>query len=391
MGYSKRGSYRIGSHVAGTLSAGAMNNIRKKLSKFKYDGKAHKKMHSIKQKVKMGHSVTRTKTKTERKTISGDDLHSGTGKSYLSVFVRKPLKGVSKRQAHLKYTWDVNSIVSGAAGAQAVDEPVALGTINQWLTSSGTAYVGVSSYTRWLDLNPSQKISGSATITAGTPLTDRLVLKSAFVDSNFTNLENVEQDVVVYWLCAKQNNTSSPFTSWSQSLVAEGLGQPIITQVGAGVKSSGTLGYSNFNFSHSGPRGSLFHREWVIKKVRAFKMAAASTYQLKTKLELNQLANAEYFSALSAQGIVYPKGCVTMIMTVNGQLIHDVTAAPNCMTYASTSIGYLHKCYLYFGTYQQNAQRVNMELDVTAVAFNTGAANQKAINIVDVADTTRNA
>jgi len=351
--------------------------LSKKLARQKTKGR-------FKKKVKQGYSRTMTVVKKEK--LSGDDLHSGTGLSRLTVWVKPVIKGVAKRQAHLKFTWDVNGIQSGGCGAQSVSEPLALGTVSQWQTNSGVAYNGQQSYRRWSDMNPNRNITGSGIISSGQPHVDRLALKWVFVDSMFTNLTDIEQDVVIYWIVAKQNTADNPLTSWTNSLGAEGLGNPIITQVGPGVAASGAIGYSNANFSHSRPRGSMFRTMWNVKRARAFKLAAAATYQLKTMVHMNQLYKQEYFDSIGTDGVVYPRGSVVMLMTVNGQLVHDKTDGANIMTFGATCIGYLHKCYNHFGVYQHNAERINLELDVTTASVGASAANQSFMNVVDNVD-----
>lgn len=331
---------------------------------------------------------SRTKTKTKKDSLGGDDIHSGVGGARMVVNLHKPVKGMVKRSGHMRYTWDVQECLLNGAGTQSVNVSLGIGTGDQWFTTTGTAFNKLQSHTRWFDMNPNSKITGNAVfIPAATVLVDRLILSHCLVDQHFVSLESAQQDVVVYWCKAKTDLTATPEVLWANSLIQEGLGNAVMTQPAAGLplNLSSNLGYPTQFQAYTTPRGSLFFRGYKIVGTHKFSLAAGSNYRLRTKVNANILAKSEVIQQMLSEGTVYPKGMLFCMIVINGQLVRDKTAAGGTrpLTTSTTEVGVVTKVHNYFKSYECGAPRINSELDVTHIPVGAAVADQSMIDIID--------
>lgn len=316
--------------------------------------------------------------------FQGSDLHSGTAECVVFMKVAPfPRKIVSRHQARLHYKWDYVFDSKGPAGAQNALEMLYIGTTYQWLISTGSGYSQAQSALRWLDVNPNANFTGSNKFSNSTSTVDKLLLHTVEIDSYWASMENIAQEVVIYFLVCKRDTNHSPTFHWNTGLTDEGLQVGIISQPAPGNQVGGNVGFENNTLSHSVPRGKLFHYHWKVGKVCKFRLAPAANYNTKAFITMNQLCNIELYGELHSSGIFYPKGCVCMLVTINGAVVRDKTNANDVVTFGSTQVAVVHKVHNHFKVVQHNAERVDAEIDVTQIPYNTDVGNQYIVSYGD--------
>lgn len=365
--------------LAGTMvSAGLKRRAGNKVN----SSKGHSKKRPSK-------ATRKSKKKKSKYKLGGDDIHSGIGGTVIKLKLNKAPKGEIKASGQLRLISDTQNTVSANGGLQATGAIWGLGTISQWLTTTGTSFSGLTSHTKWLDFDPNIFLTGSNIYTpAATTNSQALLLKTANLTMKFANFETVAQEVCVYVCRAKQHNANSPITDWIDSLTNEALGVANFTQVTADVAAtlvSSTLGKGDEKLSYSKPRGLNFRRAWKVISEFSFELAGGATYNLDYNILANIVGSKEHLAELSAHSTVYPKGCLYCFITVNGQVVLDTTtttAANRMCTFAATSVGVITKMALQFKAYQ-GKDRVNAELDVTHMVKDSALSKQAMVDIAD--------
>lgn len=346
----------------------------------------------VKYKVKGGHrkakSNTKTKTKTKNKYTKGNVTdHTGvSGVADRIVVNAKRHKNVSGPA--LKYFESNNFVLNGGPGKQTVSDSIALGTITQWITSSGIGFQNFQSFFAYFNLNPYRNATNSITGVSA-PTTDRLVMETVKYDMEITNFSTASAQMEIYYLRAKRDLKVGPTQEWNYSLISEGQGYGVTANTGAnpGTHAAETGGVMNREFPGQDPRQcSYFNKNWAVLRKRTVLFAGGATEVVKANIIMNQLGMQENFAELSAQVLTYPKGCFHVMLVTRGQVVADVSAAStNTATFSTNQFGVIFTKNFRFRTVDGNAARLNFTYGVNDVPQFTTLANQKQVTSTDTA------
>jgi len=280
------------------------------------------------------------------------------------------------------YTQTHSVTLFDVAGRQAVNDAFAMGTVDQYRTSSGTAYSTLQNFTAIQQLNPYLTNTGSAILPSViTPLTDRFVVKTLTMKTTFASFTDADQTGWVYYLTPRVHGTTTPGQAWINAALQMGHSFAATTFPGPGVVI-GNSGSTSRNFPYETPlRNSSFHKQWKILKVVKIQLAAASHQVVNATFRVNKLFKNDAVSTDVIEGSRFMPGLTVFVMPVwLGQVVIDRTAGANVPTYAETRVGLVTVNEYTCSSVSGNAGRLGVALAAINLAGSATAANQQQIN-----------
>lgn len=309
-----------------------------------------------------------------------------TGILYRSKAVKNkphPKKGV------FRYQQTHSGIVTGAAGLQAVNDICLIGTVNQSITSTGVGYNIGANQQSIMSLNPYDKISGSSLFTAGATVSDsRFMLNENDVSIEFTNTSNVTAICDLYIIKYKKNSANLPSNTWGQGYISDAITPQVLSVAPTpGLAVAGVLGYPSYGFVGTRPGQSPQFREFFkVIKDEHFELTPGSTFVSTTRYMQDIVQKQDELANMLGQSIYFKKGQTLGFMLVQrGQIVIDTTLV-HTPTYGSTTIAYIVTSKTVASCVADNAKRINVAENISAVPANTLFANQNFINVIDASD-----
>jgi len=198
-------------------------------------------------------------------------------------------------------------------------------------TSNATATNrdGVS-YSSWFNLNPLQGVPAwNGGVAIPNPLNDKIGVRSSTVYMDFLNSSSLPIFMKIHYFMAKQDCDDDPFETFNSSIATENMYSTdyIVPSTEIVPTASGdeacvytaatttapasleTLPYTNLLSKR------LTKSTWKKLKTKSYSMAAGDTMRVTTVCSNNQFGLRERLSTVSG---LYPKGCVCMVIEVQG-------------------------------------------------------------------------
>ena len=349
------------------------------------------------------HHLYRTKEEGEH----GNNIHSGVQNWGSKVMINKlSHKSVEFHQGRVTYQQVTSGLSGSAAGVQGCSLLDAVGTVNQWLTSSGTAlnyYATPYSETGFFKLNPNGNIAGPLISVTNQLATDRFFLSSVNWKASVTNFESIASTCWIYVCKSVCNHNFEPAAALGQAITQEGLGLAVGTQAAAGASSGGTYGVPGITFPGVTP-GNIknFNKFWRVKKVHRIDLAAGATEDVSFHLRMNQMGSIARFIDINPTfttsaaswtvantTVNYPSGSCAIFIVVRGSPVRDRTAAGvGFPTYGSSSLGFIIDKIHHFYPVKDQAARIDFDTGYNQLPA-AAIADQKTINEIDAIQATQ--
>lgn len=294
-----------------------------------------------------------------------------------------------RRPKHNKAQWNYiqsHPVVMGsAAGLQDVNDILSMGTISQLEVSTGLGYNAFQNHTAVQQLNPYLSTTGSTLYPSqAIPLTDRFVLKTYTIKTEFTSWTNIVQTGWIYYLTPKTDNQTRPTSAWLAGNVALASGK---TQQSfpTAPATTGAIGGESPNMPYATPMTSpVFKQLYKILKVVKIDLPPGATETLNARFIVNKLLKKEEVTQSTTEGNVNLKNTSVYMMGVwLGQVVKYEFGEPVTFTspvYGQTSVGSISICEYSCAPVDGNAGRLSNAVAVTNIPFNAPAADLDEIN-----------
>lgn len=311
----------------------------------------------------------RSKTKlVGRGKADTDEFNSGIAqqKGRYVLFEKVP-KQMMNGGGSYQYSYTYQNRVVSPSGLDSVSDLFAIGTVNQWITSTTLPITGSQSNKRWFDFNPAQLATGSSVYASTTPANDKFCLRNSDIRLDFANQESLPVLCRLFVFKCVQSTNNSPQTAWLDNLVSDQMGAPV-----ANLPGSGTTGapLSNFGiaFPYSVPTNNKgFRKLWKMIEVKQFHMASGAFHSIHMKGVHNDLGDANVLRELAT---TYRKGSVSFLLTTLGSPAKDTTAgAANEISWGPSTVALCAAIRLTFKAVKATTNRFNGQL----MQFNTPA------------------
>jgi len=314
-------------------------------------------------------------------SISNTSSDGTRSQKFTVVLKRKPPK-------HDKGQWNYSQthtlITTNSAGKQSVDDAFCMGNIDQFRVSAGATYTVFQNHTAVQQMNPYLTNTGSAFLgSTVTPLTDRFVVKTYTMKTNFASFVDIDQTGWIYYLTPRVHTTTTPLTTWQNSNVQMGAGKtPVVMPITPSV--AGAVGATIETYPYETPlRNSSFHKQWKILKVVKIQLAAGSSQIINATFKVNKLFKNDAVSTDLIEGSRYMPGLTIFMMPVwLGQVMLDKTLAiaTPTPTFGITKVGYVTINEYTLSSVSGNAGRLNLAIAAANIPTNAAAASLNEIN-----------
>lgn len=283
------------------------------------------------------------------------------------------------------YTQSYEGIYNGAAGSQSVSTLFSVGSIEQWLTSTGPTYTSAQSAVAFFSLNPNEYTTGSPAYTGGVIQKDeRLCLKYVSAEVELTNAEAIPVEVDLYWCVAKKNTIDNALSSWNDGLNYQRNSYSVYGTGGPGIQGAGTTGYPQAQIVGEKPYDSkLFRDFWKIVRHDNCIIAGNGNERINVGIDYNWVGKRDAINNAFNDGLVNVVNTMQCLMVCRGQVVADTTTGSNVPTFAYSSV--LSICTVKHVLRPCKGGLHNTRVDTVNLSYATGAtkANQKFISAID--------
>lgn len=220
------------------------------------------------------------------------------------------------------------------------------------------------------DTHPNRKVTGSDIIAAQTPREDQIMWRTTDLKLTCTSLENLGQEVMIFWCVPKSDNREFPVQSWDRNLSASSFGIANTANPGYGTAmtfGSGTAGTYGFD-----PRTNpAWKKLWKVLKVHKFFLAPGETHKIHCEFRFNQMISKSWTEGLDPTSEFIPNHTIVPMCVVRGipTALKQTGTDPavTSMGYSATKVGWVFtmKHFLtYLDSTRYNYQRVNLGLPI---------------------------
>lgn len=326
-------------------------------------------------KTKTKGSVVKICPDVESSSIATGGIDSET------IIVNKPSK-LQYVKACTKYQQDHKIILNGPAGIQTVTDLCAINTVQGIVNSQGVGYAWYQANRSFVDLDPSEKITGSAYIPAGVILN-----KQYQINFNKINIEVSNSGtgciLDIYLVKCKVNTIRAPSQAWDKGLINEASGLAASTIVAPAGVNATAVGYpSILDVGQKPTENKFFKKFYHVEAVKSMKLNAGSTEIVNFVINHKQRIKQDEIKQFFDEGDLFCKHTYSVLLVQRGIVGQDITNPVAVVpTYMPTQLAVLVNCHTYFGTDHKYTDRP-ITAAISQNASNPTTANSKVVSQV---------
>lgn len=322
----------------------------------------------------------RTAFKKKNKGFTSTNLSEISTNNFTVVLHKKRPK---HNTGQWNYIQSQPNVFGSASGLQAVTDGGSMGSVAQLNTSTGLGYTNFQGMAAIQQLNPYLSTTGSTVYpTQAIPLTDRYLLKTYNMRTEYTSWNNIAQTGWIYYVTPKRNTRTGPTSAWLAGNVALASGKAQQT-FPATPATTGSLGGESPNYPYSTPLTSpTFKDLYKVLKVTKLHLPAGATKTINARFIVNKIIQDVVVEQAVSEGNLFLKDITVITLAVwMGQVVKDETiGVVGTPVFGKTQVGAISLCEYTCSAVDGNAGRLSNNIAVTNIPTGASLINLHEIN-----------